>query len=65
MQQNPLEEHNKNKYEKEYQDAWKGNGKIFTGIKELYTKHEEQQKYFDSVLQIVDAKPSNESRNSN
>ena len=49
-----LDEHKRNKNEKSYQESWKENGKVFTGIKELHIKHDEQQKFFDNVLQLVE-----------
>ena len=51
-----LDEHNKNKNEKKYQEAWEGNGQIFTGIKELHNRHEEQQKFFDTIREIPKSK---------
>ena len=53
-----LNEHNRNKNEKKYQEAWEGNGQVFTGIKNLYNKHENQQKFFDSILKGIDNNPS-------
>lgn len=49
-----LDEHKRNKNEKSYQESWKENGKVFTGIKELHIKHDEQQKFFENVLQLVE-----------
>lgn len=49
-----LDEHKRNKNEKSYQESWKENGKVFTGIKELHVKHNEQQKFFDNVSQLVE-----------
>lgn len=54
-----LDEHNRNKNEKKYQEAWEENGRVFTGIKELHNKHQEQEKFFDSILQLVDRTQSN------
>lgn len=54
-----LDEHNKNKNEKKYQEAWEGNGQIFTGIKDLYNKHQNQEKFIDSIIQLVDGTQSN------
>ena len=50
-----LNEHKRNKNEKSYQESWEGNGKVFTGIKELYNEHDEQQKFFDNVTQLIDS----------
>jgi hypothetical protein len=49
-----LDVHKRNKHDKSYQESWKENGKVFTGIKELHIKHDEQQKFFDNVLQLVE-----------
>lgn len=54
-----LDEHNRNKNEKDYQEAWEGNGQIFTGIKDLYNKHQNQEKFIDSIIQLVDGTQSN------
>lgn len=54
-----LDEHNRNKNEKEYQEAWEEKGQVFTGIKELHNKHQEQEKFFDSIVQLVDRTQSN------
>lgn len=48
-----LEEHKRNKNENEFQQSWKGNGHVFTGIKELHNRYEGQQKFFDSILQLT------------
>ena len=50
-----LDIHKRNKYDKSYQESWKENGKVFTGIKELHIKHDEQQKFFNSILKIIDS----------
>lgn len=47
-----VDEHNRNKSEKNYQESWKVNGKVFTGIKELHIKQEEQQQFFEKILEI-------------
>lgn len=51
---NILDQHKRNKNDKSYQDSWEGNGKIFTGIKELHNRHNEQQKFFDNVVKIFE-----------
>lgn len=53
-----LDEHKRNKNEKSYQESWKENSKVFTGIKELHIKHDEQQKFFESISKIVDINSS-------
>jgi hypothetical protein len=50
-----LDEHKRNKNIKSYQEPWERSSKVFTGIKELYNEHDEQQKFFDNVIQLVDS----------
>lgn len=50
-----LDVHKRNKYDKSYLESWKENGKVFTGIKELHIKHDEQQKFFDNIIQLVES----------
>ncbi len=49
-----LDVHKRNKHVKSYQESWEENGKVFTGIKELHSKHDEQQKLFDNIIQLVE-----------
>lgn len=49
-----LDEHNKNKNKKSYQESWEDNGRVFTGIKELHSKYAEQQKFFDNIIQLTE-----------
>ncbi len=49
-----LDEHKRNKRDKSYQESWEENGKVFTGIKELHIKHDDQQKFFDNILHLTE-----------
>ena len=60
-----LDEHKRNKNDKSYQKSWEGNGRVFTGIKELHFKHDEQQKFFATILEIVNTGESNNIIDSN
>lgn len=55
-----LDEHKRNKHDKSYQGSWKKDGKVFTGIKELHTKHDEQQKFFENIIQLVETTQATE-----
>lgn len=48
-----LDEHQRNKHKKDYQESWEGNRQVFTGIKELHKRNEKQQKFFDNVLHLI------------
>lgn len=49
-----LDEHRRNINNKSYTNSWEGNGKVFTGIKDLHKNHDEQQKFFDNIVKLVE-----------